>query len=80
MNVDLGLGQAERMIRMQKLMMASRTRTPAADPGHGGGLDPATDPAATLSSIRTGDTDTDPERDLATNTSRSSGSWPHFHH
>ena len=39
-------------------------------PGHGGGLDPATDPAATLSSIRTGDTDTghDPERDLATNT------------
>ena len=33
-------------------------------------MDPATDPAATLSSIRTGDTDTghDPERDLATNT------------
>ena len=67
---DVATNNAASSVLLHSALNIGQDAADPGTPGHGGGLDPATDPAATLSSIRTGDTDTghDPERDLATNT------------
>ena len=67
---DVATNNAASSVLLHSALNIGQDAADPGTPGHGGGLDPATDPAATLSSISTGDTDTgrDPERDLATNT------------